>query len=104
MNTEVIEWAPFKVKPGIDEATLLKLSEGLQTGFLAGRKGYKRRELVKAGDDEYIDIVWWASLADAKAAMQHVAGSAACNAYFAAMDNPMDPDAAPKHFAVVRAY
>ena len=43
-------------------------------------------------------------LADAEAAMKHVADSAACNAYFAAIDNPMDPDTAPKHFRVLREY
>jgi hypothetical protein len=104
MNNAVIEWAPFKVKPGIDEKTLLKLSEGLQEGFLAKQKGYRKRELIREEDGQYVDIVWWASIADAEAAMQHIADSPACNAYFAAMDNPMDPDTAPKHFRVVREY
>ena len=67
-------------------------------------KGYRKRELIREGDGEYVDIVWWSSMEDAKAAMKHVAGSPACNAYFAAMDNPMDPDTAPKHFRVVREY
>jgi hypothetical protein len=105
MTTTVIEWAPFKVKPGIDEKTLLKLSEQLQSDFLAGQKGYRKRALAKGKDGEYVDIIWWDSLTDAEAAMKHVADSPACNAYFAAMDfDPNDPAAHPLHFRVVQAY
>jgi hypothetical protein len=105
MSNEVIEWAPFKVKPGIDEKTLLKLSAELQESFLARQKGYRRRELIRTGDGEYVDIVRWASMEDAEAAMKHVTDSPACSGYFGAMDFDLaDPNAAPKHFRVVREY
>jgi hypothetical protein len=105
MNERVIEWAPFRLKKGVDEPTLLKLAEDLQTGFLAKQNGYLRRELIRGKDGEYVDIVWWSSMADAEAAMKNVAASHACTAYFGAMDfDPADPGAAPLHFQVLREF
>jgi hypothetical protein len=106
MSDTVIEWAPFQVRPGIDEKMLLKLSEELQSGFLARQKGYLRRELVKGKEDgAYVDIVWWASMEDAEAAMAHVADSPACSAYFAAMTpESMDAAAGVLHYRLVKHY
>lgn len=104
MTSEAIEWAPFKTKRGINESTLMRLADNLQSDFLAKQKGYKSRTLAR-GKDGYVDIVWWASMADAEAAMKHVAGSPVCSAYFAAMDfDPADPNAMPLHFTVLREY
>ena len=104
MNEAIVEWAPFKTKPGIDEATLLKLSEAIQEDFLVRQKGYQHRELVKGkADGEYVDIIWWASQEDAEAASKLVYESETCSAYFAAMDyDPSDPSAQPLHFKVMR--
>jgi hypothetical protein len=105
MNTEVIEWAPFKTRAGVDEGTVLRLSESLQKEFLAKQRGYEKRELLRAGDGEYIDVVWWASMEDAEAAAKHVSESPTCNAYFGAMDfDPNDPASHPSHFRIVRKY
>jgi hypothetical protein len=105
MNERVIEWAPCRLRKGVDEATLLKLAERLQSEFLGAQKGYVRRELVRGKDGEYVDIVWWSTMEDAETAMKNVSASQACNAYFAAMDfDPADPDAAPLHFRVLREF
>lgn len=106
MSNIIIEWAPFRLKPGIDERTLLNLSEGLQSGFLALQSGYIRRELIRGREKgEYVDVVWWASMKDAEAAMSRVAESPACHAYFAAMANETgDPGAGVSHFRRVQEY
>ena len=48
-TNQVIEWAPFTLKPGVDEATLLQVSERMQRDFLLGQQGFVRRELIKGG-------------------------------------------------------
>jgi hypothetical protein len=101
----VIEWAPFRTRPGVDEATLVRLSQQLQTEFLEKQDGYQRRELVKAGDGEYVDIVWWSSMEAAETAMKHVAQSATCNAYFGAMvPEDGEPSVGVKHLHLIHRY
>jgi hypothetical protein len=104
MSQQVIEWAPFRKKAGVDDATLLKLSDGIQQGFLEKQKGYRRRELLKSKQDgEFVDVIWWESLEDAERAAKLVNESETCTAYFAAMDfDPADTGAQPLHFRIVR--
>ena len=57
MTDQVLEWAPFRLKPGVDEATLLESSERLQRDFLARQEGFRtartdqggRRRLYRSG-------------------------------------------------------
>jgi len=94
MTKQVLEWAPFRLKAGVDEATLLAASEQLQRDFLAGQDGFVRRELIKGAEGSYVDLVWWDSFAASQAAMRKAAVSPACKRYVALMDcdhgNPAD--------------
>jgi hypothetical protein len=105
MSERVLEYAPFTLKPGADEAALLRLSKHLQDDFLAKQPGFVRRELVKSGERDYIDLVWWTSMKAATSAMESVAKSATCAAYFSLMganhDNPGD---GVKHFRLLETY
>jgi len=104
MTEPVVEWAPFKVRPGTTRAALLEASEHLQRDFLATRPGFLRRELV-AGGDRYADIIWWRDRAAVDAAMAAVAASPACASYFALMDiNVADPEAGVSLFETLRSY
>ena len=94
MTDQVLEWAPFRLREGVDETTLLRASERLQRDFLARQEGFLRRELIKGAEGSYVDLVWWESFAVSQAAMRRAASSPAHQAYLALTDgangNPRD--------------
>jgi hypothetical protein len=45
--TYTIEWAPFTLAAGVNEATLLAASDVLQRDFLSKQPGFLHRELLK---------------------------------------------------------
>jgi hypothetical protein len=105
MSEQVLEYAPFKLKPEVDEAALLQSSQALQDDFLAKQPGFVRRELVKSGERDYVDLVWWTSMKAAMTAMEVVAKSPVCAKYFSLMGADHDsPGAGVKHFRLIRTY
>jgi len=105
MTDQVLEWAPFRLKSGVDEATLLEMSGRLQRDFLAHQEGFVRRELIKGAEGAYIDLVWWASFAASQAAMKSAARSPMCRAYFGLMDcSDRDPRDEVLLFSIVGNY
>lgn len=86
MNTECLEWAPFTLRGGVSEGALLQASDALQKDFLEKQPGFVRRQLVRAGDRQYVDLVWWSSAEAASTAMAKAADSSACGLYFECMD------------------
>ena len=107
MATVTIEWAPFKLADGVDEARLLRASDGLQTGFLAEQPGFIRRELLKGQDGQWVDLVYWESDEAATRAMQQAASSPICLEYFHLMvgaNGSPDPAEGVLHFRRVRTY
>ncbi|HMQ32482.1 MAG TPA: hypothetical protein PKD53_17250 [Chloroflexaceae bacterium] len=104
--TGTIEWAPFTLAEGVAEATLLAASEALQRVFLSQQPGFVRRELLRGNDNQWVDLVYWASQEAAEAAMQNVAESPVCHRYFALMAgaDADEPGAGVLHFAQVAQY
>lgn len=105
MTRHVVEWAPFNLRDGIEEAELMQRSARLQTEFLARQGGFIRRELLKAADGGYVDLVWWESMEAAQAAMTAAAANPACESYFAVMGaDHGDPGAGVLTFRSVKVY
>ncbi len=106
MSSITIEWAPFTLAAGADEASLLSASEALQSEFLSQQRGFLRRELLKGNDGQWVDLIYWEDAESANAAMQAAAESAECLAYFRLMANADQPDFASSvvHFTMVRDY
>ena len=102
----VIEWAPFRLAPGSDEAALLAASEVLQRDFLQQQPGFLRRELLRGTDGGWVDLLYWTDEASAAAVMHAIDGSPACRAYFQLMDgaDTADPGAGVLHLRRVRAW
>lgn len=102
----VVEWAPFELAEGVDEATLLAASEVLQSEFVSQQSGFIKRELVKANDKQWVDLVYWNSLEEAEQAAKNVANSPVCLKYFELMvgADPDDPSAGVLHLEVVKTY
>jgi len=101
-----IEWAPFTLVEGVDETTLVTAAEALQAGFLATQRGFIRRELLKAGERQFVDIIYWRSREEAEAAARLVMDSAAGQKYFQLMVPPAkdDPTGGVIHLERVKVF
>ena len=105
-NRIIVEWAPFQLADGVDEATLLEASDALQKGFLSKQSGFIKRELLKGKDNQWVDILHWSSLMEAKQAAKNVANSPICHKYFqllCAADHS-NPNAGVSHFEQVKTW
>jgi hypothetical protein len=106
-NTKlIVEWAPFTLAEGVGEATLIEASNALQTDFLNKQRGFIRRDLLKGKNNQWVDIVYWSSQADADQASKNAANSPACHQYFSLMAevNHDDPGEGVLHFEQVKIY
>ncbi len=101
-----IEWAPFKIAHGVDEATLIKASNELQAEFISKQSGFIKRELLKGKDNQWVDIIYWRSREEAEQAGKNAMNSAICQKYFSLMASfdPNDPNAGVFHFEQVKTY
>ena len=106
LDTTVVEWAPFRLAPGADEPTLLETAEAVQHEFLARQPGFVRRDLLRAGDGQWVDLVVWKDEASAMEAMRAAQSSAACHGYFHLMAGADGGDVAAGvvHLQRVRSY
>lgn len=102
----VVEWAPFQLASGVSEEQLLQASRELQEGFLAKQPGFVRRDLLRARDGGWIDVVYWADREAAEAAMKAAMESTTCHAYFKVMAgvDHAAPDAGVLLFERVATY
>lgn len=102
----IVEWAPFELAEGVDEATLLAASEALQAEFISQQSGFISRELLKGQANQWVDIVYWNSLEEAEQAAQNAANSPVCFKYFQLMvgADHADPGAGVLHFEQVKTY
>jgi hypothetical protein len=103
MGAHLMEWNTFKLRPAVSEQSLIAASEVLQREFLSLQPGFVRRQLLRAADGSYVDLVWWDSRQAASEAMTKAVGSQCSSAYFALM-NDADPDARMHLFEAVADY
>jgi hypothetical protein len=90
MSAPVTVLAPIKLAAGKTEDDLLKASHLFEKNFASGQPGILRRELVKKGEGEYIDIVQFRSSQDMEEVIAKEQESEACHAFFAVMDIDME--------------
>lgn len=62
-NHPTVEIVQFRLKPGVSEADFLAANEPVQAD-LQKTSGYIRREMLRNDDGQYIDLVFWNSLAE----------------------------------------
>ena len=93
INGQIIEFAPFTLVEGVDESTLFAASDALQTEFLSRQKGFIRRDLLKAGNGKWADVIYWDSRESVEHAMQQAPYNPAALHYFQLMANPGQEDA-----------
>jgi hypothetical protein len=80
--------APFKLKAGVDERTLLKASDDFETDFVRKQKGIIKRILLKNTDGSYADLVFFESKEDADRVLQAEQTSPE---FFSLMESPDMP-------------
>lgn len=81
-----VELAIFKVKPGVGRERLLE-TVGPVSDWVRTQPGFISRDLTYSADtDTWIDVIWWASLDDARAAAEAAMSSESCGAMFALID------------------
>jgi hypothetical protein len=68
-NKPTIEIVLFRLKPGVNEAAFLEANRAVQAD-LQKASGYLRREMTKNEDGQWLDLVYWNSLAEAKQAAE----------------------------------
>lgn len=102
----IVEWAPFTVKDGVDDAQLIAASEALQNEFLSKQSGFIRRELLKGENGQWVDLAVWESREHAERAVQNAAESPVCFRYFQLMADADhdDPGEGVSHFERIKVY
>jgi len=105
-KNHVIEFALFTLAEGVDESTLVAASDALQAEFLIRQKGFIQRDLVRAGDGKWADIIYWENRESVEQAMQTAPNNPAALRYFQLMANTgeNDPSAANTLLSVAKSY
>ena len=105
-KNRIIEFAPFKLAEGVDEATLLAASDALQAEFFSQQKGFIKRDLVKNGDGTWADIAYWENRESVEQAMQKASKNPAALRYFQLMADTGqgDPSGGLLLMRVTRSY
>jgi hypothetical protein len=82
----VVEIAIFKLKAGVGRDELLATVDGV-SAWAQEQSGFISRDLTYVSEgDKWVDVIWWASLDDATAAMDASMTSESCAPMFAVID------------------
>ena len=93
--------APFTLKKGVTEETLLKTSDEFETSFVRTQDGIHRRILVQDTEGGgYADIVFFENQEAMARVMEAEQNSDICAAFFAIMND----DGMPRDFKVLKTY
>ncbi|HEX6756933.1 MAG TPA: hypothetical protein VF086_00765 [Propionibacteriaceae bacterium] len=82
-----IALAPFKLKHGVAEETLLNTSEEFEHLFVQKQDGILRRILVRDSDGGYADIVFFEDEEAIERVLDAEQHSDVCAAFFSIMDD-----------------
>ena len=95
-----IALAPFKLKHGVAEETLLNTSDEFENLFVQKQDGILRRILVRDHDGGYADIVFFEDEKAIERVVEAEQHSEVCAALFSIMDG----DGSHRVFEVLKTY
>ena len=95
-----VEVLLFQAKPGISDAQILAAADALQRD-VAGFPAFIRRRLLKGDDGQWLDLVDWASLDEARQASAAIMQRPSAHAFDALVDGA---SIHAFHLAPVRVY
>lgn len=72
MNGNVIEMAVFKVREGVGDEEVLKLSNAFIEVLKRDLDGFIKRIITKdCKQDRWVELVWWESMENAQTALEN---------------------------------
>jgi hypothetical protein len=95
-----IALAPFGLKAGITEDTLVGASDRFEEEFASNQDGIIRRDLVKDSEGGYADIVCFRDLESIDRVIEAEQNSDACAAFFSIMTG----DGSHRVYEVLKSY
>lgn len=97
--------APAKLKPGVDEATMLAASDKFQTEFVRRQAGIIRRHLLRDRNGDYADLVFFESKEAADKVIEAEMTSPECAVFFSLMElDESAPDMGVLAFEQIKSY
>jgi hypothetical protein len=81
-----IALAPFTLREGVSEETLLTTSDDFDRSFASEQEGILRRILVRDGEGGYADIVFFTDEHAIERVLEAEQDSEVCAAFFSIMD------------------
>ena len=81
----IVEITQLKLVKGADPQSFIIAAEKAQ-GFLEKQSGYIDRELLKVADDQWLDLLHWRTLVDAKRAGKGMLRDPACRDFVRMID------------------
>jgi hypothetical protein len=98
--------ASARLKPGISEETMIKGSDTFHRDFVKHQKGVLRRQVLRAKDGSYADLVLFESRVAADKLMEAEMTSPVCAEFFSLMEapDPSLPDMGLLRFELVKTY
>jgi hypothetical protein len=104
-SNEVVEWAPFQLKPGISDEKLILAAQYVEDGFLKKQPGYIKRALLKGKKGQWVDIVYWKSEEQANLAASKAYESPICFEYFSLMKGAEQAEVSQvQHFNIIQQW
>ena len=95
----VLEMVLYRVQPGVTDDDVIALSDEIHV-WLKQQPGYQQRQLFMAESGEWLDIVHWASMAEAVTASEQIFHQP----FAANFGDIFAPDATALHLYQVRDY
>lgn len=86
MSSTVLEIVKVKLKAGIDDGSFMEESKKFHENWLSKQPGFQKRLTLKSSEGEWVDILWWDSMEDAKATAEKVMQEPSAAAWFGMMD------------------
>lgn len=84
-NTHTLEAALFRLKEGTNEEAFLMASDATMTA-LRSYSGFIRREVLKSGDGQWLDLIYWSSLEEAMSAAEQIMSDPSCHPFLEMLD------------------
>ena len=95
-----IALAPFTLREGVSEETLLTTSDDFDRSFVKDQDGILRRILVRDGEGGYADIIFFSNEQAIERVLEAEQNSDVCAAFFSLMDG----DGSHRVFEVLKTY
>jgi heme-degrading monooxygenase HmoA len=86
VHPSIVEISQFQLAKGVDEQSFLNAANAVQENFLKKQSGFIDRELLRAENGQWVDILHWKTAADAQRAAKEAMNNPTAAEFFQKMD------------------